>query len=851
MVWWAAAAVAGGRLPDTVVPLAETIDLTLDPEETETSGTVVIELAVTERTERIELHADPASLEIAWAQLEPEGGRPASLRVAQPGGSLLRLVAADPLPPGRYRLEISFTGTIQSQAFGLYRFDADGSTYVASQLQADEARTAWPCFDEPRFKIPFTLGVMVPPGLVVISNAPLAERETGPDGDRILFRETEPIPSYAVALLVGPYEATPIAGLPSIAWTVQGRTGHAEAIAAEAPRALGELEEWFGAPHPFAKLDFVTVPEFAYGAMENPGAIVVAESATTPPDQRTEEDAEWTAHVVAHELAHLWFGDLVTMEWWDDLWLNESFAEWMAAKVQRLVHPEQGGEVTRVAGLAAMIREDGRSSARPLRTTVDPEAVFETVNFAVFPKGEALLDMVEAWIGADAMREGIRAHLATHAWGNATAEDLFDALSAASGHDVGPVLEAYLDMPGAPRLRFETGREGTVRVAQDVYAIDGDTAPYGGPWIVPVRLRIGLPDGSTTIVTRLVGPGSERLELPDHRWIHPAADGIGYYAWSLDDADLGRLLAAVPELSAPERMSVLTSLQLELSAGERSLPEVWSLLSAFEGEHDPDVVLEIHNLVTRVAITRVMNDAALQGRADAWIRDRLRPLLAALGPATPGEPGRLQSLRITLLGSLAEADDRDARARSMALGEQALARPAEIEAAWAEWGLGGLARYGPPGTGERLAAAAKAETDPRRKARVLVAYGLVEGPAGLEAAFAHAADPTVPASEMWAVLSGVLERKDEQERDLVLDLAMQYDDAIRDKLSPTELADLVRFGQGCSLERAGDAAAFYGDKDRAVPGIDHASRSVKAVVAECRARVANDGPEIRRLLAIH
>jgi alanyl aminopeptidase len=851
-MWWTAGvALAGGRLTDTVVPISQRIDLTLDPRREATSGAVVIRVRVTERTNRIELHADEHDLDVVRATIRPDGGTAVEVKVIQSPVSVLRLVAPDPLEPGIYGIEIAFAGRIQSQAYGLYRFDADEVAYVASQLEADEARTAWPCFDEPRFKIPFTLDVTVPSGLEVISNAPVASRTATEDGDRVVFRPTEPIPSYAVALLVGPYEATPVPGLDSIAWTVRGRSGHGLAIAEEAPLVLGALEEWFDSPQPFAKLDFVAVPEFAFGAMENPGAIVFAELVVAPPDERTQREAERTAHVVAHELSHLWFGDLVTMEWWDDFWLNEAFAEWMSEKIRRLLHPDQGGDVQRVESLAYMIREDGRSAARPLRTVVDPDAVFETVNLDVFPKGEALLDMVEAWIGEAAMQEGIRVHVASHAWDNATAEDMFDTLSSVSGHDVAAVLGPYLDTPGAPLLRFERTHGGPVRVSQDVYTVDGDEAPRGGPWTVPVRMRIGLPDGSTTVITRLVDPGTGSIDVPDHLWLHPAAEGIGYYAWSLADDDLDRLLAARPQLTAPERMSVLQSLELERSAGARSLTDVLSLLPAFDGESDPRVVAAIEAHVTSVAIARWMGDAALTERADAWIRERLRPMFSALGPATPDESGPNKELRIGLLRSLAAAGDRDARAASVATGEDALARPGQVDAMAEQWGLAALARYGPPGTEERLLGAIRAETDPRRKERLLEAYGGLHGPAGLAAAFAHAADPSVPASEMQSVLRGVRDRDDERERDLVLELAMQHDAAIRRKLSPTDRPYLVMFGNGCSVARATRAAAFYSHRDREAPGVDQATREMKARVSACRARVERDGPEIRLLLDVN
>ncbi|MEZ4237169.1 MAG: M1 family metallopeptidase [Myxococcota bacterium] len=452
-----------GRLHDPVRPTSQRVHLALDPASPDTHGQTTITLDVSEKITGFSLHAHELTITSAAIGRPGKRAKPAAVTVGEAG--LVRIDAGRKLKPGAWSVQLAFDGQLHDQTYGLYRFQVDGSWFVASQFEANDARTAWPCFDEPAYKVPFELVVDAPTGLQVIGNAPIVRQEPVGDGTtRSFLQPTPPVPSYAEALLVGPYVATEVPGMkvPSRVYTLPGREELASMLVSDLGGTVDALETWFGRPQPYAKLDWILVPEFTFGAMENPGAIVAAERFLPAPAQASPDSARFAYRTIAHEVAHYWFGDLVTMRWWDDLWLNESFADWLSQHIVAERHPELRDDVGRVQRRIGMLSFDAQSSSQPLRTEVDPTAVFETSNLAVYAKGEALLDTVEAWVGAQPFRDGLQRYLAAHEWGNATAEDLFAALTEASGEDVTAVMLPYLDHPGAPLLQVAPG-EGNSR----------------------------------------------------------------------------------------------------------------------------------------------------------------------------------------------------------------------------------------------------------------------------------------------------------------------------------------------------------------------------------------------------
>ena len=399
-------ATAVERLGDAVRPAAQAIALELDPAREDYRGTVEIDLEVAREVPAIRLHARGQVIE--RAELRVAGAAPRPLAATPGAADIVALGDGQPIPPGGARLTIAFTQKFNTQAVALYKTVAGGEPYLFTQFEAADARGAFPCFDEPAFKIPFRVRVRVPDGIDVIANT-LVESEESAGGFRtVVFRETKPLPSYLLALAVGRFDYVEVPGMsvPGRIVTPRGQGALGRVAAAETPAILAELERWFDSKYPYDKLDLVAVPEFWAGAMENPGLITFADGSLLPGEAPTAGQLRRLIQVTAHEIAHIWFGDLVTMAWWDDLWLNESFADWLGDKTTDRLRPDLGTGRAELGDIDALMTTDSRPSAGPIRQPdADPEAMMQAVGLA-YAKGKAVLGMVEGWLGEETFRRG-------------------------------------------------------------------------------------------------------------------------------------------------------------------------------------------------------------------------------------------------------------------------------------------------------------------------------------------------------------------------------------------------------------------------------------------------------------
>ena len=536
---------AGLRLPKDAVPLEQDVRLDLDPAKEDYTGTVVARVEVPKATRLIHLHDGGPRVESAV--LRTSAGKKIGLVATVEQRDILVLTAAVTIPAGRHVLEMTFRNRYNTRADSLYKVVVDGEPYLFTQFEDTAAREAFPCWDEPSFKIPWKLTLTVPAGLLALANTPI-ESESTADGLRtIVFKKTPPLPSYLVALAVGRLETVPVPGtrVPTRIVTVRGKSGLAGEAVRQTPPLLAALERYFGQPYPFEKLDLLAVPDYWYGAMENPGAITFRETILlVDPKGGDAEERSHMAGTVAHELAHMWFGDLVTMAWWDDMWLNESFASWMGDKVAEEVYPELGLGVGQVREMERAMSFDGRRVTRAMRQPVESQDVLlEAADTLAYNKGQAVLTMFERWLGPETFRKGVLLYLAAHAWGNATGSDLWGSLAKASGKDVSPAMSSFLEQPGVPLVSAELLGGGRVRLTQRRFFQDGTAPGAKQLWRIPVTLAFGngKTRGSKTV---LLSTESATVDLgTPAEWIHPNADERGYYRWSLPAAALDDLSA--------------------------------------------------------------------------------------------------------------------------------------------------------------------------------------------------------------------------------------------------------------------------------------------------------------------
>jgi len=563
------------RLSEFVVPTAYRLESTVDPTQPTFSGTVWISVQL--RAAAIELRLHGRDLDVSSVEaVRADGATTTAAPVYEKNGGLA-LVFTHELAPAAYVIRLTFTGRFADGLVGLYRVRVGDEFYAFTQFEALHARRAFPCFDEPRFKTPWEITLRVPHGLVAASNTPVLETRQEGGVDVVHFTRSEPLPTYLVAMTVGPFDVVngPAAGVPLRMLTVRGRGWLAGYALQRTPRILATLSDYFGRPYPFRKLDLVAVPDFGAGAMENAGLVTFRDTLVLMDLQHATATERYECEsVVAHELAHQWFGDLVTMEWWDDLWLNEGFATWMATKVLMTTAPEFHADLDAVSETNAAMQADSLAAARAVRQPIkDGGDVLTAFDEITYDKGAAILRMLEAWVGEQEFRTGVRAYINAHAWGGARTADLFEALTQATRQPIAEVAATFVDQPGTPLLALTTLCDGgttTVVVVQSRYLPNASPAAQTGPWHVPVCMRKQAGDA---VQRKCVLITTEYAEVPLDGagcplWIQPNAAAAGYYRWRLPEPQLLALVAHRAQLNAPEQVALPGNLDALLVAAQ-------------------------------------------------------------------------------------------------------------------------------------------------------------------------------------------------------------------------------------------------------------------------------------------
>ena len=482
-----------GRLPRAVRPTAYDLELDVDPTKATFTGRVKIALQITEETAFVVLHGVDLTVKAATFGEERGVALPVEVSHRRAEGSseddelVVRLPRA--YAAGSYTLEFAYEAPFGASLAGLYKVEEGGRSYAFTQFEAIDARRAFPCFDEPGFKVPMSLAVRAPKGMVAFANTPEMSRTDDAATTLFRFEATPPTSSYLLALAVGDLDVREAKGarVPVRLIATKGQARLGTRALDETVRVLAELERWFGTPYPYAKLDIVAVPNFRAGAMENPGLVTFRDSLLLLDEGATVSSRFAQTTVIAHELAHQWFGDLVTMGWWNDIWLNEGFANWLETQITDIVRPEFEDYAHSVVEVRSVMERDTLASTRvvrqPVRTAADAEDAFDGITYV---KGGAFLDMLQGWLGPEKFREGIRRYTSKFAWKNATSEDFLAVLDDGSGA-VPRVAKAFLEQPGVPVLTFDKtcGKSPKVVVHQKADVPVG-AMPVTRTWTMPL-----------------------------------------------------------------------------------------------------------------------------------------------------------------------------------------------------------------------------------------------------------------------------------------------------------------------------------------------------------------------------
>ena len=549
------------RLPSGVEPLSQLIELRIDPSRTDFGGATSIKLNVQQLTDRIGINQVGLTLaNIALSGVE--GQR--TLQATDGEWDRSWLADGEPISPGDYTLTIEFSGEYATDALGMHRTSFEGNDYVFTQMEAMYARRAFPVFDEPSFKVPFQLILSAPEGLTVVANTPPEAKEEKDGWQRVTFMPTPPLSSYLIAYAVGPLDRVAIEGLsvPGHVYVPKGHAGELGFVLQHTPTIVAALEDYFDSKYPYRKLDFVAVPEFAFGAMENPGLITYRTDLLLVGDEVAGRQAINVLNVIAHEVAHIWYGDVVTMAWWDDLWLNEAFATWMANTILETVYPQYNTALNLPQGGA--FAADQLTTSRPIRRLVrNEDEIFESLGLN-YTKGHALLRMLERYVGHEVWQRAIRKYVDKFAWSNATESDLWAVVSEESGLDISDIAGDYLNQPGFASIDIDEAGA----VTQKRYVRQGLNVEEK-LWRIPMNVKYKA-DGQVRQTYMLLEGKTGALDIPSTTdWVFPDAGGNGYYRWTTSLDQFYNLIDDIDELSEREKIALLDLSLINISEPTR------------------------------------------------------------------------------------------------------------------------------------------------------------------------------------------------------------------------------------------------------------------------------------------
>jgi alanyl aminopeptidase len=577
------------QLPRDVLPLRYSIELTIEPSEEYFSGDVAIDINLLKPQNGIWMHAQ----DLEFTEVSIEKNRVVTPIVPEQvsEAGLLRLEFPERLESGAATLRFRYRAKFDTTSHGLHKVVEAGNAYAFTQFESIFARKAFPSFDEPGFKTPFDISLLIPNGDVGISNAPEAssvELESGMR--RITFAQSKPLPTYLVAFAVGPldevkgadvvpseHRAKPI---PLRAFAVKGK-GAELAFALENTAAIVlALDEYFAYPYPYEKLDLIAVPSKGSSAMENAGAITYGEQLILFNEGSQIEQAQGFLNTHAHELAHQWFGNLVTPKWWDDIWLNEAFATWMAATIMDQLYPEDHHLEGLAAGTAYVMTQDSLVTARQIRQPITTEgdiiAAFDGITYV---KGGGVLSMFESFMGADAFRKGLRHYMDKHAWGNTDADDFMIALSEVNDEVDSEVLmksfKSFIEQPGVPMVDVEVncGENTYLSLSQHRYFPIGSMGASEQLWDIPVCVKVSQ-QGGVTEHCSMMSSSTHSIPLTDNScpdFVMPNAEGKSYYRFNLKPQQWDQLLQNFSQLSANEQLSLTSSLSAAFNVAQIDL----------------------------------------------------------------------------------------------------------------------------------------------------------------------------------------------------------------------------------------------------------------------------------------
>jgi aminopeptidase N/puromycin-sensitive aminopeptidase len=701
------------RLPQSVRPEHYTLTLTPDLKAATFTGEETIDVNLAEPSDHITLNAAEIAFENVSATA---GGKKLPATVAlDKDKQQATFTFPDKLPAGKAILAISYTGILNNELRGFYLSKTAKRNYAVTQFEATDARRAFASFDEPAFKATYDVMLVIDSSDTAISNGEIITDTPGPIAGKhtLKFATTPKMSTYLVAFLVGDFQCTTgeSDGVTIRSCSTPDKVALTPYSVDVAKFVLHYYNNYFGISYPLKKLDLIALPDFEAGAMENFGAITYRENALLiDPKTASVGAKKEVVEVIAHEMAHQWFGDLVTMQWWDNLWLNEGFATWMSNKPTAAMHPEWNIDQSVVSGVNGTLGLDSQPTTRAIRAKADtPDEINQMFDGIAYGKASDVLLTVENYLGEETFRQGVHNYLAAHLYANATAEDFWGAQTSTSHKPVDKIMESLVAQPGAPIVTFGEPAMGQVTVSQKRFYLSPSIQPDPAQkWTIPVCFK-----SSDSQSCELLTPSTDKLNAPAGTLFFANAGGKGYYRSSYPPSVYAALVKQVEtSLTPAERISLLGDEWAQVRSDKATIGAYLDLVAAVKDDPSMDVVSETAGGISMIYV-RLAATSEERAALEAWIRSTYTPVYAKLGPPSGADSSNTRELRaqlFSLLGYYGKDPAVIAQAREIAA--KYLADPAFIDATLGQSALSIAARNGDAALFDQLQKGYESSTNP-------------------------------------------------------------------------------------------------------------------------------------------
>jgi aminopeptidase N/puromycin-sensitive aminopeptidase len=843
----AAVPVSAQRLGSSVHPEHYTLALTPDLKAATFAGSETIDIVLDQPTAAITLNA----IEIAFQ----------SVTIKAAGQEMTAIVALDEekqqatftfpekVHAGKAELEIQFKGILNNELRGFYLSKTAKRNYAVTQFESTDARRAFPCFDEPAFKATYDLALTLDAADTAISNSAMESDTPAANGKHTLrFGTTAKMSTYLLAFLVGDFQCT--------ASEQDGVTVRVCSTPDKLPLTPYALDitkyvlhyynTYFGIPYPLKKLDMIAIPDFEAGAMENFGAITYRETALlVDPRTASVRAKKEVGLVIAHEMAHQWFGDLVTMKWWDNLWLNEGFATWMEAKPIAALHPEWNMEQDVASDLNGTLNTDAQATTRAIRARAEtPNQINQLFDGIAYGKASDVLLSVENVVGPEIFRQGVHNYLAAHLYSNATAEDFWNAQTAASHKPIDKIMASLVAQPGEPILTFGALVNGSVPVSQKRFFLSpSQVVDPAQKWTLPVCFKTGPSSQDCQILT----PETTAFKAPAASFLFANAGSMGYYRSAYTAADYKAIVAhAEGDLTPVERIGLVGDEWAQVRANKATVGDYLDLAAALKTDPNAAVVSTAFSgfgsIKWQVASTQQQRDALSQ-----WLAAQIAPVYAKLPAATATDSPNTREMRAFLFGNLGFASKDPAfLAQARAIAAKYMADPASVDATLGQSALSIAVEHGDPALFDQLQQAFENSTDPQIQENALRMLVQFEDPALLHRALDYAVSGKVKNQDAAIEFSIALQIPTSRE------FAWQYIKKNWAKVQAqltTEMGAVLVSSTGsfCSVKAHKDVEAFFATHP--VPSSDRSLKHALERIDGCQELRTLQEPNLNKWLA--